>query len=170
MSARSDLSRGIIDCTPACTATTWTTGVTVKDILRTLKLPRWQLALRLLMVVAIVALTVRLGIYWGFVVPVGLLVMWGLYYDYSHKPRGGWRPAPMGSFAVVNNVDPSFLISERGDSTVDATGRTFQGSSRVPTPEEQAAMGTGSWDGLLWVVAELVVLAVLFLLVVQIRH
>jgi hypothetical protein len=31
-------------------------------------------------------------------------------------------------------------------------------------------MGGGNWGGLLWVVAELVVLAVLFLLVVQIRH
>ena len=31
-------------------------------------------------------------------------------------------------------------------------------------------MGGGDWQGLLWIVAELVVLAVLFILVVQIPH
>lgn len=142
----------------------------VQDVLRTLRLPRWQLALRVLMVLLLVAVGLRLGIFWGFLVFLGGFVLWGLYYDYSHKPRGGWRPAPMGSFAVVNNADPTFLINERGDSNVDPVGRTYRGASRVPTPEEQAAMGSGSWSGLLWVVAELVVLAVLFLLVVQIRH
>jgi hypothetical protein len=138
--------------------------------MRTLAQPRWRLALRVAMVALLVALGIRLGIYWGFLVFVGGLIVWALYYDYSHKPRGGWRPAPMGSFAVVNNVDPTFLINERGDSSVDPLGRTYGGPSRVPTPEEQAAMGGGNWGGLLWVVAELVVLAVLFLLVVQIRH
>ena len=142
----------------------------MKAVLRTLKLPRWQLARRVLMVGLLVALGMRLGIFWGFLLPIGLLVVWGLHYDYSHKPRGGWRPAPMGSFAVVNNADPTFLINERGDSGVDPTGRTYGGPSRVPTPEEQAAMGSGSWEGLLWVIAELVVLAGLFILVVQIRH
>jgi hypothetical protein len=76
----------------------------------------------------------------------------------------------MGSFAVVNNADPTFLINERGDSVVDPTGRTYGGASRVPTPEEVAALGSGSWEGLLWVVAEIVVLVVLFVLVVQIRR
>jgi len=145
-------------------------GTAVKGVLRTLRLPRWQLAIRVLVVLLLVALGLRLGIFWGFLVFLGGLVLWALYYDYSHKPRGGWRPAPMGSFAVVNNADPTFLINERGDSNVDPLGRTYGGASRVPTPEEQAAMGSGSWDGLLWVVGEVVVLAVLFLLVVQIKH
>ena len=118
----------------------------------------------------VVLLGIRLGIFWGFLVFIGAIVVWGFYYDFSHKPRGGWRPAPMGSFAVVNNVDPTFLINERGDSAVDPLGRTYGGPSRVPTPEEQAAMGGGDWQGLLWVVAEMVVLAVLFILVVQIPH
>jgi hypothetical protein len=142
----------------------------VKAVLRTLRLPKWRLALRVVLIVLAVALGIRLGIYWGFLVFIGLLMMWGAYYDFSHKPRGGWRPAPMGSFAVTNNADPTFLINERGDSAVDPLGRTYGGPSRVPTPEEQAAMGGGDWQGLLWVVAELVVLAVLFILVVQIRH
>ena len=143
----------------------------MKDLLRTMRLPRWRLALRVIAVVLLVALGVRLGIYWGFLVFLGAFLIWGFYYDYSHKPRGGWRPAPMGSFAVVNNADPSFLINERGDSGVDPTGRTYGGPSRVPTPEEQAAIGGGSsWEGLLWVAAELVVLAGLFLLVVLVRH
>ena len=138
--------------------------------MRTLGLPKWRLALRVVMVALLVLLGIRLGIFWGFLVFIGVLVVWGFYYDFSHKPRGGWRPAPMGSFAVVNNVDPTFLINERGDSAVDPLGRTYGGPSRVPTPEEQAAMGGGDWQGLLWIVAELVVLAVLFILVVQIPH
>jgi hypothetical protein len=142
----------------------------VKALLRTLTLPKSRLALRVVAVVLVVALGIRLGIVWGVLVFIGLLVVWGFYYDYSHKPRGGWRPALMGSFAVANNADPTFLINERGDSGVDPLGRTYGGPSRVPTPEEQAAMGGGDWEGLLWVVAELVVLAVLFILVVQIRH
>jgi hypothetical protein len=142
----------------------------VKAVMRTLALPKWRLALRVVMVALVVLLGIRLGIFWGFLVFIGVLVVWGFYYDYSHKPRGGWRPAPMGSFAVVNNVDPTFLINERGDSAVDPLGRTYGGPSRVPTPEEQAAMGGGGWQGLLWVIAELVVLAILFILVVQIPH
>jgi hypothetical protein len=138
--------------------------------MRTLALPKWRLALRVVMVALVVLLGIRLGIFWGFLVFIGVLVVWGFYYDYSHKPRGGWRPAPMGSFAVVNNVDPTFLINERGDSAVDPLGRTYGGPSRVPTPEEQAAMGGRGWQGLLWVIAELVVLAILFILVVQIPH
>ena len=142
----------------------------MKAVMRTLGLPKWRLALRVVMVALLVLLGIRLGIFWGFLVFIGVLVVWGFYYDFSHKPRGGWRPAPMGSFAVVNNVDPTFLINERGDSAVDPLGRTYGGPSRVPTPEEQAAMGGGDWQGLLWIVAELVVLAVLFILVVQIPH
>ena len=142
----------------------------MKAVMRTLGLPKWRLALRVVMVALLVLLGIRLGIFWGFLVFIGVLVVWGFYYDFSHKPRGGWRPAPMGSFAVVNNVDPTFLITERGDSAVDPLGRTYGGPSRVPTPEEQAAMGGGDWQGLLWIVAELVVLAVLFILVVQIPH
>ena len=46
-----------------------------------------------------IPLGVRLGIFWGFLVFLGAFLIWGFYYDYSHKPRGGWRPAPMGSFA-----------------------------------------------------------------------
>jgi hypothetical protein len=130
----------------------------VKDVLRRLQLPRWRLALRVATVTLLVAVGVRLGVFWGFLVPIGLLLVWGSYYDYSHKPRGGWRPAPMGTFAVINNADPTFMINERGDSGVDPTGRTYGGASRVPTPEEQAAMGGGSAQGLLWIVAELVVL------------
>ncbi len=139
------------------------------DLLRTLALPKWRLALRVTTVVLLVALGIRLGVFWGFLIPLGLLVIWGFYYDYSHKPRGGWREAPMGSFAV-DDVDPTFLINERGDTGVDPLGRTYGGPSRVPTVEEQAAMGGGSWEGLLWVVAELVVVAGLLLLLVLARR
>jgi hypothetical protein len=120
------------------------------------------------MVALLVTLGIRLGVFWGFLIPIGLLMVWAFYYDYSHKPRGGWRQAPMGSFAV--DANPTFFVNERGDSGVDPTGRTYGGPSHVPTPEEQAAMGGGSWEGLLWVVAELVVLAGLILLVVQVGH
>ena len=95
----------------------------------------------------------------------GGLLIWAFWYDFTHQPRGGWRPAPMGSFAVTNNADPTFLVSERGDSVVDPTGRTYEGSSRVPTPEEQAAMGDGRRGGLLGLVVELAVLVIaIFLL------
>lgn len=138
--------------------------------MRTLGLPRWRLALRIVLVVLLVLLGIRLGIFWGFLVFIGGLLVWAFSYDYSHKPRGGWRPAPMGSFAVVNDVDPTFLINERGDTGVDPVGRTYGGPSRVPTPEEQATMGGGEGQSLLWVAAEVVVLAVLFILVVQIAR
>jgi hypothetical protein len=70
----------------------------------------------------------------------------------------------MGSFAVTKNADPTLLISERGDSVVDPTGRSYEGSSRVPTPEEQAAMGDGRGGGLLGLVVELAVLVIALLL------
>jgi hypothetical protein len=51
---------------------------------------------------------------------------------------------------------------------VDPTGRTYEGSSRVPTPEEQAAMGDGRGGGLLGLVVELAVLVIaIFLLAVS---
>ena len=137
-------------------------------VLRTLALPRWRLALRVLMVVLIVAVGVRLGLFWGFLVSGAGLLIWAFWYDFTHQPRGGWRPAPMGSFAVTNNADPTFLVSERGDSVVDPTGRTYEGSSRVPTPEEQAAMGDGRAGGLLGLVVELAVLVIaIFLLAIS---
>jgi hypothetical protein len=138
------------------------------DVLRTLTMPRWRLALRVLMLVLIVAVGVRLGVFWGFLVFGGGLLIWAFWYDFTHKPRGGWRPAPMGSFAVTNNAHPTFLISERGDSVVDPTGGTYEGSSRVPTPEEQAAMGDGRAGGLLGLVVELAVLVIaIFLLAIS---
>ena len=74
----------------------------------------------------------------------------------------------MGSFAVTTNADPTFLVSERGDSVVDPTGRTYEGSSRVPTPEEQAAMGDGRGGGLLELVVELAVPVIaIFLLAIS---
>lgn len=142
----------------------------VPKVLRSLTSPRWRLTLRVLVVLLLVLLGLRLGIFWGFVVPIGLLVVWASYYDYSHKPRGGWRPAPMGSFAVVNHADPTFLIDEHGDAGVDPTGRTYGAPTRVPTPEEQAALGSQGWDGLLSVLVEVVVLAGLFLLVAFTSH
>lgn len=142
----------------------------VRKVLRSLTSPRWRLTLRVLGVLLVVLLGLRLGIFWGFVVPIGLLVVWGAYYDYSHKPRGGWRAAPMGSFAVANNADPTFLVNERGDAGVDQTGRTFAAPTRVPTPEEQAALPSQGWEGLLWVALEVVVLAGLFLLVAVTSH
>jgi len=142
----------------------------VKQVLRTLRMPRWRLALRVLAVVLLVALGLRVGIFWGFLVPVGLLLCWAFAYDVTHKPRGGWRPAPMGTYAVVNHVDPTFLINERGDVAVDPTGRTYGAATRIPTPEEQEAMGGGEWRDLLWVIAEVVVLAIVVVLLVLARH
>lgn len=141
----------------------------MREIVRTLRLPRWQLTLRLVAIGLLVALGLSLGIFWGFVLPLGLLVAWGVVYDYTHKPRGGWRPAPMGSFAVVSHVDPTFLVNERGDSGVDPTGRTYGAPTRVPTPEQQAALGGSGWEGVFWVAAELVVLGGLVLLLVATR-
>jgi hypothetical protein len=138
----------------------------MRELVRTLRLPWWRLVLRVTLIVLVVALLIRLGVAWVLTVPVGALLIWAAAYDYSHKPRGGWRPAPMGSFAVINDVDPSFIINERGGVQVDPLGRTYAGPERVPTPEEQAALGGGEWRSLLWVVAELAVIAALLVLVV----
>jgi hypothetical protein len=143
----------------------------VHELIQTLRLPRWQFVLRVVVVALVAALLLALGVWWGFVVPIALLVVWGLWWDLTRKPRGGWRTAPMGSFAVTNDVDPTFLINERGDSVVDPTGRTYAGSSsRVFTVEEQAATGGSSWGGLAGVVVEVVVIAVLVVLVVQLAR
>jgi hypothetical protein len=143
----------------------------VHELVQTLRLPRWQLVIKAVVVVLVAALVLALGVWWGFVVPVALLVLWGLWWDFSRKPRGGWRAAPMGSFAVVNGADPTFLVNERGDSVVDQTGRTYAGSSsRVPTVEEQAAMGGSGWAGVAWILAEAVVIAALVALVVQLAR
>ena len=139
-------------------------------ILTTLAQPRWRLVLRLLLIVVFMVVLWRAGIWWGFLVPIAILLAWANYYDFSHKSRGGWRAAPMGSFAVVNNADPTVLINERGDNGVDPTGRTYGGPTRVPTVEEQATVRATSWDGLFWVVVEVIVLAGLFLLAAFAGH
>lgn len=104
-------------------------------------------ALRRLLRVAVPTVTLMLvafavGIWWGFVVVLGGVVLGSAIWDFlpSHRrSRGGWIAPGMGSLSG----DAGFVASSQGNNSIDATGRVWTAKTKEPTPE-QAAAGFGA--------------------------
>ena len=80
-------------------------------------------------------------------------------YNYRHHGgKGGWKRIPPSSLAVTNGADPTFLVNQRSDASVDPSGRTFSAGTKEPTPEMRATMRGSFWDGLGGLAIELVVI------------
>jgi hypothetical protein len=89
-----------------------------------------------------------IGVWWPLVLAIALLVGWGIWYDYRHPRTAGWIAPRMGSLAVLEGADPTFVSNASADHVADPSGRTFDARRREPSPEQRAVMAGGG-SGLL---------------------
>lgn len=88
------------------------------------------------------------GLWWPGALAVALLVGWGIWYDYRHPRTAGWIAPSMGSLAVMEGADPTFVTNASADHVADASGRTFDARRREPSLERRAVLA-GRGSGLL---------------------
>ena len=89
-----------------------------------------------------------IGVWWPLVLAISLLIGWGIWYDYRHPRNSGWIAPRMGSLAVLEGADPTFVSNASADHVADPSGRTFDARRREPSPEQRAVMAGGG-SGLL---------------------
>ena len=105
--------------------------------------------------VTLMVVALAVGIWWGFVVALGSVVLGSAIWDFmpSHRrSRGGWIAPGMGSLSG----DAGFVASSQGNNSIDATGRVWTAKTKQPTPEQAAAGYGGAAPSLLAILLECV--------------